>query len=169
MRTKRLHLPAMLVLPSALLLNQCAPPHASKPETPAVSAVVSSHWVQVSSRTPTFYPRGVSAVRPTDYQSGEWVYTGDAKGTHFFIPFSCPSRIPRRALVEEAMSARSPMKLRKINDENRKIHGERVINHAKSVPLISVGTILALGQCPDFLVGTKWNEEWKSSKKPQLE
>jgi len=166
MRTKRPHLLATLILLSTLLLNQCAPTESPKPKNPGVSSVVPEHWVQVSSSPPTFYPRGVSADCPTDYQSGDWVATEDAKGTLFFIPFSCPGPIPRQALVEEALSARSPRKLKKIKDENRKIRLEDVIDSAKSAPLIAVGTILTLGQCPDFLVGTKWKEEWKTSKKP---
>ena len=159
----------MLVLPSALLLSQCAPTSAPDSGTPAVSAIVSSHWVQVSSRPPTFYPRGVSAECPTDIESGEWVTTGDAKGTRYFIPVSCPPGVPRKTLVNEAISARSPQKIQQIEDETRAIEREQFAENAASFSLTMLGTFVTLGQCPDLFVDRKWREEWKSSKKPYHE
>lgn len=159
MKTSVTHLSAWLILLAALLLNQCAPIGTPISDAPLASSVIPEHWVQVSSHPPTFYPRGVSADCPTDYRSGEWVFTEDAKGTRFFIPFSCPGPIPRQALLEEALSAQSPGKLKKTKDQNGKIRLEDVIDDSKSAPLIAAGTILTLGQCPDFLVETKWKKE----------
>lgn len=170
MRTKRPNLLAMLALPSGLLLNQCASTHVPEPETPEVSSVVSAHWVKVSSRPPTYFPRGVSADRPTDCQSGDWVETGDAVGTKYFIPVACPAGEPREILFEEALSARSARNPQQIEDETRGIQRKDVIAQAASIPLTIFGTILcSLGFPPDFLTETQWKEEWNSSKEPHHE
>jgi hypothetical protein len=168
-KSSKPHLLSVLITLSSPFLNQCAPTHASKPGTPAVPAVVSSHWVQVSSRPPTFYPRGVSAECPTDIASGEWVTTGDAKGTRYFIPVSCPPGVPRKTLVNEAISARSSQKIQQIEDETRAIEREQFAENAASFSLTMLGTFVTLGQCPDLFVNRKWKEEWKSSKKPYHE
>lgn len=109
----------MLVLPSALLLNQCAQTHAPKPETPAVSSVASNHWVKVSSRPPIFYPRGVSADCATDFRSGEWVSTENASDTRFFIPFKGIAPARRQALLQEALALRSEKKRDQIKNEGK--------------------------------------------------
>jgi len=84
------------------------------------AARVSQHWVNVSSHPPTFYPHGVAVDCPTDYQSGEWIYTGDAQGTRFFIPLRGIVGIPRQSLVQEALDARSERVKRQIAHENIK-------------------------------------------------
>ena len=119
MRTKRLHLLAMLVLPSALLLNQCAPTHAPKPETPVDLSAVSEHWVKISSRPPIFYPQGVPADCATDFRSGEWVSTENASDTHFFIPFKGIAPAKRQALLQEALDLRSEKKRNQIENEGK--------------------------------------------------
>jgi hypothetical protein len=60
--------------------------------------VSSQHWVKVSSRPPTFYPRGVAVNVPTDCQSGEWVDTADAQAPRYFIPLhGCRGSVARDA------------------------------------------------------------------------
>lgn len=168
MKTGLPHLLASLILLSTLLLNQCAPTESPKSKNPGVSSVVPEHWVQVSSRPPTFYPRGVPADCPTDYRSGDWVSTGDAKGTRFFIPDSCPGRISRQALLEEALSARGPMKLQQNKAENREIRRKEMSSYAL-VPLLPLAAGLTqilwlLGSDSGTL-----QDQWKSSKKPHQE
>jgi hypothetical protein len=94
---------------------------------PAVSDGASQHWVKVSSRPPTFYPRGVAADYPTDFRSGEWVYTGDAQGTRFFIPLRGIVGIPRKTLIDEALSARSEEKKRQIAADKVRFHVMQVL------------------------------------------
>ena len=79
--------PALTVtlLAPALLLSQCAP--TTPPQKVAVVAVAPGHWVKVSARPPTYYPRGVANDVPTDHRSSDWVSSADDRGTRFFIPF----------------------------------------------------------------------------------
>ena len=119
MKTSGPHLLAMLVLPSTILLNQCASTNTPKTETPAVSSVVSNHWVKVSSRPPIYYPRGVPADSSTDFRSGAWVYTEDASDTRFFIPFKGIAPAKRQALLQEALALRSEKKRNQIENEGK--------------------------------------------------
>ena len=120
MRTRISRLPAVLILTATLLLSQCAPTP-SKDTQPLATAVAvpSQHWVKVSSRPPTYYPRGVAADCPTDCQSGEWVDTEDAWGTRFFIPLHGLGGPSRQTLLQEAWSARSRHKIERIAAEQR--------------------------------------------------
>jgi hypothetical protein len=105
-----------------MLLVSCASPSKNQP-----APIVSQHWVNVSSHPPTFYPRGVAPDCPTDSRSGEWVYTGDAKGTRFFIPLRGIVGIPRQTLVQEAMDARSEKIQRQIGQDDIKYHAMQII------------------------------------------
>jgi hypothetical protein len=119
MKTPRPDLLASLILVVAPLLSQCAPRSATQAGTPAVSAVVSAHWVQVSSRPPTFYPQGVPADCATDIRSGEWVSTENASNTRFFIPFKGIAPAKRRALIQEALALQSEKKRNQIDKESK--------------------------------------------------
>jgi hypothetical protein len=164
MTTKEPHLLATLTLLSALLLNQCAPTESPESKTHGGASVVTEHWTKVSSRPPTFYPRGVAADCSTDYQSGDWVETGDAVGTRFFIPLACPGGLPRQALVNEALSARRPGELHPGSEETRKLEPKEVIGRAAMTPIWMVGWLASFGRWPGYDVD--WREEWKSSKQP---
>lgn len=125
MKTPRFRLPAVLILPAALLLSQCAPtpPKNTQPQA-AAATVLSRHWVKVSSHPPTFYPRGVAADCPTDCQSGEWVHTGDAQDTRYFIPLRGLTKERRMGLRGEALAARTPTKMRQIaRDDAAQVSG----------------------------------------------
>jgi len=128
MKTRIFRLPAVLILPAALLLSQCVPtptPTPTKdtaPRTATAVAVPSQHWVKVSSHPPTFYPRGVAADCPTDCQSGEWIHTGDKQDTRYFIPVRGCGGVPRQTLVNEALAARSDKKVRQIAASDRVDH-----------------------------------------------
>lgn len=146
MKPPNLHHLAATILPAALLLSQCAPTPTPKPTkdtapcTATAVAVPSRHWVKVSSRPPTFYPRGVAADCPTDCQSGEWVHTGDALNSRYFIPLHGCGGIPRQTLVKEALAARSARKQLRSSAEDCAICIKETGNIVVGVPL----TMLAL-------------------------
>jgi hypothetical protein len=124
-----------MILPAALLLSQCAPTAGKRPQTDTVVPVSSQRWVKVSSRPPTFYPRGVAADSPTDHQSGEWVHTGDAQDTRYFIPLHGLVGVPRQTLVNEALSARSKQKVSQIAAEDRAFYTERIVYNILLCPV----------------------------------
>jgi len=143
-----------MILPCALLLSQCAPTPPAAPTPPQAAAPVafsSHHWVRVSPRPPTFYPRGVAADTPTDLHSGEWVYTKDDRDTRFFIPFRGCGGVPRETLVNEAMAARSEKKMRQIAAEDRQLRNNRVAGTVVGIPLFWATTIATGGLFPYFL------------------
>lgn len=137
------------------------PPKAN-PATP----VVRDHWVKVTARPPTYYPRGVPADTSTDHWSGEWVDTGDDLGTRYFIPLHGLGGVDRRSLVQEALAARSDKKLAQIAAEDREIRDTQMIQTVVFGPLAVAGLTLAAiggGQITgDDL--DRWNSEWYSSK-----
>jgi hypothetical protein len=90
-------------------------------------SMAGAKWVKVSSQPPTYYPGGVPADCPTDHWSGEWVYTGDEKGTRYFIPLHGMGD-KREALVHDALSKRSALKLDTIEAEDREILVRNVRN-----------------------------------------
>jgi hypothetical protein len=155
-----------MLLPAALLMIQCAPTGGAPPRTVTVVPVSIQHWVKVSSRPLTFYPRGVAADAPTDCLSGEWVHTGDAQDTRYFIPFHGLGGIPRQTLVNEALSARSDKKLRQIAAEDRDIRNKDVSHAVLTAPLVAAGVMLSFGYFPNCLADTEWEKEWYSSKQP---
>lgn len=120
-----LHLGA--ILPATLLMSQCAPTEGVHPQTVCAVTPSSQHWTKVSARPPTFYPRGVGSDIPTDFKSGEWVSTGDAQDTHYFIPAHDCGGIPRQTLVNEALAARSGKMQRRIAVEDLESNAMRVI------------------------------------------
>ena len=127
--------PAVLIPLLALLLCQCA----TAPRTSPAALVASSRWVQVASHPPTFYPRGVGLDRRTDCDSGEWVDTGDASGTRFFIPFHDFGGMPRKTLVNEALGARSEKKIRQIAAEDRDFNTKKVLINIVVSPFLALG------------------------------
>jgi hypothetical protein len=156
MKTLYSHLSAIMILPAALLLSQCAPTGGTPRTTTTVAS--SQHWVKVSSRPPTFYPRGVAAGCPTDHQSGEWVHTGDAQDTRYFIPFHGLGGQSRQDLVNEMLSMRSERKLNQLAAEDRKSLGRFVI----LIPINAMGMLGGISFDESDL--DRWQSEWHTSK-----
>ena len=71
-------------------------------------------WVKVSSKPPTWYPRGVAADCSTDFQNGEWVYTENSQDTRYFIPLHGLNQERRTKLRKEALAARTRDKKNRI-------------------------------------------------------
>ena len=140
------------------------------PQVDAARPLAQTHWVQVSSRPPTYYPRGVAANCPTDHQSGEWVYTDDARGTRYFIPLHGVRRIPRQSLVQEALAARSEKKLGRIAAEDMETNAKGMAQTVAFGPLLVVGGFMAGmggGDITD-LDYLDLQRQWYSSKQPKL-
>ena len=114
MKTPTSHLLAALILPAAMLLCQCATTAGTPPRATTSVTAPSHHWVKVSSRPPTFYPRGVAADCPTDFHNGEWIHAGDAADTRYFIPLRGIASDRRKVLLDAALAARAPNKVRQI-------------------------------------------------------
>ncbi len=104
------------------------------------SFMASGHWVQVSKRPPTFYPRGVSANCKTDCNSGEWVYAGDAAGSRFFIPLHGLGNMSRKTLVNEALAARSEQLVDQIAAEDRAYNAKRLLFNSVFIPIYAIGS-----------------------------
>lgn len=121
----------MLVL-LVFLLNQCAPKLASTGPASSAPRHVDAHWRKVSSRPPTFYPRGVSEDCPTDWSSGDWVHTYDALGSRYFIPLRVPGGVSRSDLVKEALSLRMKAKPRDIelDDKDDRAYKKKVVGYS---------------------------------------
>lgn len=166
MKTSEFRVLVYMMLPAVLLLNQCAPNAVKTTQTASAATSSSRHWVMVSSSPPTFYPRGVAADCPTDVQSGEWVYTGDARDTRYFIPVRNFGKTPRQTLVNEALAARGDNKIHRIEAEDQAEHNDVKKRMLKKTPLVIIGTMLSFGSCPEWLVETDFETEWNSSKKP---
>lgn len=75
---------------------------------------VSDSWVQVRSKPPTWFPRGVAADHPTGSRSGSWIDTEDSQGTRFFIPHHGLPGGLRKSLKDEALAARHPARAREM-------------------------------------------------------
>ena len=141
---------------------------ANPPPGPQVRpAPVSRQWVKVSSQPPTFYPRGVSRDCPTDYQSGEWVETGDAAGSRYFIPLHTPAGPPRRDLVNEALAMRSERKMHEIANQDVADGRDQLVRFAKYSPiLVPLNTVVIagglLGGGGIAPVGVSDFERWKA-------
>jgi hypothetical protein len=133
------------VILTASLLGICLSSCATTPHTnPSVQPAPNAKWVKVRNTPPTWCPRGTPAGCATDGQSGEWVDTGDAANTRFFIPFHGPSETPRRTLVNEALAARNEWKKRQIIDEDRAV----VRDIALAIPLAIIATPLLIPMWP---------------------
>lgn len=139
------------------------PPPAVLPAT-----VTRSQWVKVSSRPPTYYPRGVAADCPTDHWSGEWVFTGDDLGTRYFIPFHGLGGADRQSLVHQALAARSERKLAQTAKEDDEILARNIRNMALFGPPTYAGLLLAaMGGATSFEPDVhRLQKEWDSSKQP---
>ena len=77
---------------------------------------------------------------PDDHRSGEWIHTGDALGTRFFIPLHVTQTIPRQTLIKDALAARGYRKQAEVAAEDCAICIQEAGNIVVGVPL----TILAL-------------------------
>ena len=155
---------ACLVLTLAGVSCQTStPPTADVPKT-----VTRSHWVKISSHPPTFYPRGVAADSPTDHWTGEWVFTGDALGSRYFIPFRGLGKMDRPSLIHEAFSARSDKKLQQIAAEDRELRNKHLKHSLILLPLNAMGAIgggsIDESQLEDFAgeVTSHWKEQLES-------
>jgi hypothetical protein len=145
----------------------------TQPKPPPVLAVPKSapgsHWVKVSSRPPTFYPRGVPASAPTDHRNGEWVYTGDDQGTRFFIPHHPRATTSREILLEEALAARSQRKLDQIAAEDSAILSRDIKNTILMAPPMTVLLFFGamMGGGLPVMDLHHLQKSWKESKQPK--
>ena len=57
----------------------------SAPEAPTVP-LQASHWHKVKTNPPVYYPKGVPADHEPGFSDGQWIYSGDAAKTGFYIP-----------------------------------------------------------------------------------
>lgn len=89
---------------AALTLVSCSTePQARQGSTPVT--LQPAHWYKARSNPPTYFPKGVPADHPTDFDEGSWVMTGDAVGTRYFIPVR---GVDSRALTAEALTTMTP-------------------------------------------------------------
>jgi len=110
--------------------------------SPSIAPAATSRWVKIHPDPPTWYPRGTPADHPTDYRSGEWLYTEDAVGSRYFIPVRGIAKERREALRKEALAARSPRKVARIAGED----ALRVVGAgAATVLVLTPPGLLALG------------------------
>ncbi len=128
------------------LLNSCVPTAIqTPPASAAVPSIHADHWTKVTSKPPTWYPRDVPADCPTDFRSGEWISTGDAHGTRFFIPVQGIPTGKRQDLLHEALAFRSEQQRREIRDEakeNLKTAGIAVALMPVAVPGILAAEVI---------------------------
>jgi hypothetical protein len=131
-------------------------------------SVTGTKWVKVSSQPPNYYPRGVAANCKTDHWSGEWIETGDEKGTRYFIPLHGLG-MKRDVLIREALAARSARKLDQVEVEER----EKSVRNVRSIviggpPLVTCimlcGMVGAPG--PSYEDFQRLGKEWHETKQP---
>lgn len=84
------------------------------------SPVDKSHWVKTSHQPPSYVARGYDPAAGTTSSEGEWIETGDAVGSRYFIPFRVTEPLSKTELVKEAMAARTEKKQRAITSDNKK-------------------------------------------------
>lgn len=138
-------LPVIVCLLFAIASISC---QTNTPPTVAVQQPVTcKNWVKVSSQPPTYYPRGTSSDCPTDFRSGEWVQTGDEKGTRYFIPLHGLTHERRSNLLYEALAARSPNMKNQIAREDASLAAKNCA--AMLFYLSPPGWFVAMGQMPD--------------------
>lgn len=82
-----------------------------------VNPAPNPNWVKVRSEPPTWYPRGIPANCETSHRDGQWIYTEDIHNTRFFVPLHGLKSERRKSLLAEALAARDPAKIRRINQE----------------------------------------------------
>ena len=104
-----------------------------------------SHWVQIRENPPTWYPRGTPWDCATDHHAGEWVETGDHKGTRYFIPLHDIGVIQRQSLVNEALAARSASKQARIAGEECEIFLGSLSDIIVGVPLTAMALCGTVG------------------------
>lgn len=160
-------LPVSACLLFAMVAISCQT--STPPATDVTKAPTRSYWVKVSSQPPTYYPRGVAADHPTDHWSGEWVDTGDDRGTRYFIPFRDLGGIDRQMLVTEALSRRSERKLAIIEAEDDEILARNIRNMALFGPPVYGGLLLAamVGVPPSGEIDIhRLEKEWHTAREP---
>lgn len=144
-------------------LVSCAgtPPqsHASAKASQPVRAT--DHWVKVRSNPPTYYPRGTSSDCPTDFQSGEWVHTGDDKDTRYFIPLRGLGSERRANLLHEALAARSTKMKKQIARED----ASHVAKGCATALLYMTppGWLVAMSRMPENQQQTSYGSGWPSA------
>ena len=160
-------IPGLAGLMSVIAMTSCQttsnPPNATR----VAVSTAAVKWVKVSSQPPTFYPRGVPADCPTDHWSGEWIYTGDERGTRYFIPLHGLGE-KRRMLVHDALSARSEGKLKQVAAQDDEILSRNVRNMTLFGPPTFAGLFLAaLAEAPVNEIDIhQFKKSWASSKEP---
>jgi hypothetical protein len=101
------------------------------------------HWTMVASKPPTYFPRGVPAGAPTNWQDGEWFRICDAAGTRYFIPFKIPAGSNRGRLVSEVCSLRTDDYQRLTAAEDAAVAKDQAKRLAKhSTVLVPLNTVL---------------------------
>lgn len=135
-------LTAFVCLGCALTAFSCQTTSTTSKTTSVPLTMTGTNWVKVSSRPPTYYPRGVAADCPTDHWSGEWVYTNDDKSTRYFIPLHGLGK-KRDVLVREALAARSRRKMAQINAEDSEVLSRNVRNMTLAGPPVFAGILMA--------------------------
>lgn len=123
----------------------------------------------VASKPPTYYPRGVPADAPTNWQDGEWFRICDTAGTRYFIPFKTPAASNRERLVSEVCSLRTGDYQRQIAAEDTAEIKDQAKRFAKHSPvLVPLNTVLffggMLGGHPTVVTPDEyenWVHDWK--------
>jgi hypothetical protein len=123
--------PLILVLLSTCTLVSCQPP-------PPVNALKSGHWQQVQQSPSIYFPKEIPAAHPTTFRDGYWVYSGDQRGTRFFIPFH-GTDLSAEELVEEAQATMTPAAREELDSRDRSWHSW----------IVSADSFLFLEQTPD--------------------
>lgn len=161
-------LPALACLISGMALTACQTTSNSPGPTRVPMSTAAANWVKVSSQPPTYYPAGVPADCPTDHFSGEWVYTGDERGSRYFIPLHGLDGIRRQILVADALGNLSDQKRNQINAEDWELNQRAVRNVVLFGPLVASGVTLAAmaGVDPGDLDYSRLQSEWHTSKHP---
>ena len=119
------NLPFMLAL---MMLASCQSAKIQK-----TTAFDKTHWVKAFDHPPSYVARGYDPADGTTYSEGEWIESGDAKGSRYFIPYKVTGPVPRPELVKEAIAARTDKKRQEIASHNRK-------HLAKNLGLFVLGT-----------------------------
>lgn len=132
-------IPGLAGLISVITMTSCQTTSTPPDATRVAMSSAAAKWVMVSSQPPTYYPRGVPADFPTDHWSGEWVITGDERGTRYFIPIQGLEKTSRQDFVTDAQSRWSEKKRARIVAEDREIRDKRIIQTVVFTPVTVVG------------------------------
>lgn len=160
-------LPGLAGLISGIAMTSCQTTSNPSNTTRVPMSMSAAKWMKVSSQPPRYYPQGVSVDCPTDHWSGEWVYTGDERGTRYFIPLHGLGE-RREMLVHDALSARSGRKLAEVAAEDDEILTRNIKNMSLFGPPTYAGLLLGAmgGGTPGDIDIHRLQKEWASSKEP---